>query len=390
MLIGPYTFPGRFFLAPLAGVSDRPFRAICRAMGASFAYTEMVSRPRARPRRRSRPRATSIASRTRTRSRSRSSPSEPDVLARGAEVAVRAGAGIIDVNMACPVKKVCGTGAGAALGRDPRRVEEAVRAIRDAVAVPVTVKIRAGWDDAEVNCVEVARAAEAGGAAAVALHGPDPLAALLGPGALGAGACGEGGGLDPRARLGRRLDRRRRAPDARGDGCDAVLVARGACGNPWIFRELRAAERGLPRPPPPTRDEWVGTVLQHVRLQVEHRARQRPQRGPARRRSAQAIRELRKHLFWYTRGRRGGVHFRRDAAQAPDGGGRRAGDRGALPARRRELRARSGVPPRRGGGVKLGVWSPRTAPGGRGASSARRDDRAHPRGAAVRGSQKRM
>src|SRR6266496_2688581 len=157
MQIGPHTFPGRYFLAPLAGVSDRPFRAICREMGASFAYTEMVS-------------AHGLLHGTlQTESYLDRDPeeepfavqifaAEADVLARAAEVAVRAGAGIVDVNMACPVRKVCGTGAGAALGRDPVRVEAAVRAIRALVAVPVTVKIRAGWDDTEVNCVEVARA----------------------------------------------------------------------------------------------------------------------------------------------------------------------------------------------------------------------------------------
>jgi len=95
-------------------------------------------------------------------------------------------------------------------------------------------------------------------------------------------------------------------------GCDAVLVARGACGNPWIFRELRAAELGRPRPAPPSRDEWVSVMLRHVALQIEHRRRQRP-REPAADAERAAVRELRKHLLWYTRGRRGGVLFRRDA-----------------------------------------------------------------------------
>ncbi|MFL5302524.1 MAG: tRNA dihydrouridine synthase, partial [Anaeromyxobacteraceae bacterium] len=170
MQIGPYHFAGRFFLAPLAGVSDRPFRKICRDMGAAFTYTEMVS-------------AHGLAhGSAQTESYLDRDPEEspfavqifagePEWLARGAEAAVRHGAGIVDINMACPVKKVCGTGAGAALGRDPARVEGAVRAIRAAVAVPVTVKIRAGWDESGINCVDVARAAEAGGASAVALHG---------------------------------------------------------------------------------------------------------------------------------------------------------------------------------------------------------------------------
>ena len=311
MQIGPYTFSGRFFLAPLAGVSDRPFRAICRSMGASFAYTEMVSAHGL------------VHGSLQTESYLDREPdeepfavqifaSEPDVLARGAAVAVAAGAGMIDVNMACPVKKVCGTGAGAALGRDPRQVEAAVRAIRSAVPVPVTVKIRAGWDEAELNCVDVARAAEAGGAAAVALHGRTRAQLYSGRArweliravkeAVSIAVLGSGDVWNADDAL------RMRAETA----CDAVLVARGACGNPWIFRELRAAERGEPRPPPPTREEWVGTVLRHVRLQIEHRQRQRPAE-PIDAAERQAIRELRKHLLWYTRGRRGGVHFRRDA-----------------------------------------------------------------------------
>src|SRR5512145_2774936 len=274
MQIGPHSFAGRFFLAPLAGVSDRPFRAICRGMGAAFAYTEMVS-------------AHGLLHGTlQTESYLDRDPeeepfavqvfaAEPDVLARGAVAAVRAGAGIVDVNMACPVKKVCGTGAGAALGRDPARVEAAVRAVAAAVAVPVTVKIRAGWDDAEVNCVEVARAAEAGGAAAVALHGRTRTQMYSGrarwdlvravKAALSIPVLGSGDVWTADDALRMRAE----------TGCDAVLVARGACGNPWIFRELRAAERGLPRPPPPGRDEWVATVLRHVHLQVEHRRRQR-------------------------------------------------------------------------------------------------------------------
>ena len=311
MQIGPYTFSGRFFLAPLAGVSDRPFRAICRSMGASFAYTEMVSAHGL------------VHGSLQTESYLDREPdeepfavqifaSEPDVLARGAAVAVAAGAGMIDVNMACPVKKVCGTGAGAALGRDPRQVEAAVRAIRSAVPVPVTVKIRAGWDEAELNCVDVARAAEAGGAAAVALHGRTRAQLYSGRArweliravkeAVSIAVLGSGDVWSADDALRMRAE----------TGCDAVLVARGACGNPWIFRELRAAERGEPRPPPPTREEWVGTVLRHVRLQIEHRQRQRPAE-PIDAAERQAIRELRKHLLWYTRGRRGGVHFRRDA-----------------------------------------------------------------------------
>ncbi len=304
MQIGPHRFAGRFFLAPLAGVSDRPFRRICRDMGAAFAYTEMVS-------------AHGLVHGTeQTESYLDRDPdenpfavqifaSEPDVLACGAEAAVRHGAGIVDINMACPVKKVCGSGAGAALAREPGRV-------RAAVGVPVTIKIRAGWDDSGINCVEVARAAEAGGASAVALHGRtraqgysgtarwDLIAAVKA--AVGIPVLGSGD-------VWTAIDAMRMA---RETGCDAVLVARGACGNPWIFRELAALERGEEQPAPPSRDEWTDVVLRHVALQIEHRRRQSPEEDPAAV-ERRAMRELRKHLLWYTRGLRGGVRFRRDA-----------------------------------------------------------------------------
>lgn len=313
MQIGPHRFSGRFFLAPLAGVSDRPFRLICREMGAAFAYTEMVSAHGL------------LHGNGQTESYLDRDPSEvpfavqifaaePEVLARGAAAAVARGADIVDINMACPVKKVCGTGAGAALARDPGAVEDAVRAVLRAAGVPVTVKIRSGWDAGSVNCVEVARAAEAGGASAVALHGRTRAQGYAGradwaairavKAAVGIPVLGSGDVWSSADAL--RM--------ARETGCDFVLVARGACGNPWIFRELAAAERGLPPPQLPSRDEWAEVVLRHLGLQIQHARRLRPAQDPEACERA-AVRELRSHLLWYTRGRRGGVHFRRDSAE---------------------------------------------------------------------------
>ncbi|MBI5067685.1 MAG: tRNA dihydrouridine synthase DusB [Deltaproteobacteria bacterium] len=312
MQIGPHRFTGRFFLAPLAGVSDRPFRLLCRELGAAFAYTEMVSAHGL------------IHGNGQTEAYLDRDPSEvpfavqifaaePEALARGARAAVDRGADIVDINMACPVKKVCGTGAGASLARDPQAVEAAVRAVCQAAGVPVTVKIRSGWDAGSVNCVEVARAAEAGGASAVALHGRTRAQGYSGSAdwgriaevkqAVGIPVLGSGDVWTAADAL--RM--------ARETGCDFVLVARGACGNPWIFRELQAAEQGRPPPPPPTRDEWAALVMRHVRLQLEHAARRRPGE-PAAETERAAVRALRSHLLWYTRGRRGGVHFRREAA----------------------------------------------------------------------------
>jgi tRNA-dihydrouridine synthase B len=319
MRIGSHTFSGRFFLAPLAGVSDRPFRAICRDMGAAFAYTEMVSAHGL------------VHGTSQTLSYLDRDPAEipfavqifaaeASVLARGAEAAVAAGAGIVDINMACPVRKVCGTGAGAAMAREPGAVEAAVREVTRAVSVPVTVKIRAGWDESTVNCVEVARAAEAGGASAVALHGRTRSQGYSGLAdwsliravkeAVSIPVLGSGDVWSAADALRMR----------RETGCDAVLVARGACGNPWIFRDLRAAERGEPMPGAPGREEWIGTVMRHVQLQIEHRARLHPgEDGTAS--ESHAVRELRKHLLWYTRGLKGGVHFRRSATTVSDAAG---------------------------------------------------------------------
>jgi len=283
-------------------------------MGAAFAYTEMVSAHGL------------LQGSAQTESYLDRDPdeepfavqifaSEPEVLARGAAAAVEMGAGIVDINMACPVRKVCGTGAGAALARDPWAVEAAVREVARAVPVPVTVKIRAGWDEASVNCVEVARGAEAGGAAAVALHGRTRAQGYSGLAnwslirevkeAVGVPVLGSGDVWSARDALRMRAE----------TGCDAVLVARGACGNPWVFRELKAAEEGRPPPGPPSREEWKETVLRHVRMQVAHRGRARGGLAPAEAEN-RAVRELRKHILWYTRGLRGGAAFRRDATSA--------------------------------------------------------------------------
>jgi len=311
MRIGPYVFAGRFFLAPLAGVSDRPFRKICREMGAAFTYTEMVS---AHGLLHGTPQTESYLDRDpeETPFAVQIFAAEPEVLARGAEAAVDRGAGLVDINMACPVRKVCGSGAGAALAREPERVRAAVHAVKSVVGVPVTVKIRAGWDEECLNCVEVAQAAEAGGASAVALHGRTRAQGYAGKARWDLVAAVKRSVSIPVLGSGDVWSAADALRMARETRCDAVLVARGACGNPWIFSELRAEERGLPAPPPPGRDAWVEVVLRHVDLQIEHRRRQRPGDDPAEV-EVGAMRELRRHLLWYTRGRRGGVRFRREA-----------------------------------------------------------------------------
>ncbi len=370
MRLGALHLRNRYFLAPLAGVSDWPFRILCREMGASFAHTEMISshglvhggdqtlsyleRPQDE-----RPFAIQVFGH------------DPDVLAAGARVAVERYGPIdaVDINMGCPVKKVCGHGAGAAMLKDPLLVERTVRKVVDAVSpLPVTVKLRAGWDEEHRNAPVIAGACEQGGAVAVGLH-PRTRAQMY------------------RGRADWDLIRRtkqavRIAVWGSGDlftaeaarrmleetGADAARIARGACGYPWIFRELLALERGE-TPPQVTLPEWRATILRHVRMAIEDKQGKyrvtrppgaplprpfRPDGGHASRelgaREAElaAVRELRKHLLWYTRGRRGGLAFRRIAPELrTEDDVRRALDRffpedGSVPAEVRDEQ----VPPR--------------------------------------------
>jgi tRNA-dihydrouridine synthase B len=335
--LGPLSLRNRYFLAPLAGVSDWPFRLLCREMGAAIAHTEMISSHGlvyggdqtlsylARPAD-ERPFAVQIFGH------------DPEVLAQGARIAVEKYGPIdaVDINMGCPVKKVCCHGAGAAMLKDPRLVEKTVRKVVEAVApLPVTVKLRAGWDEENRNAPEIAQACEQGGAVAVGLH-PRTRAQMY------------------RGRADWELIRRtkqavRIAVWGSGDlfnagaalrmlaetGADAARIARGACGYPWIFRELIALERGEV-PPAVTVSEWRATILRHVRMAIEDKQgkyrlpraegcpRPRelrpdgghaPQAFGAREAELAAIRELRKHLLWYTRGRKGGLAFRRIAPE---------------------------------------------------------------------------
>ena len=333
--LGNLLLPNRYFLAPLAGVSDWPFRLLCREMGASVAHTEMISSHGL------------VHGGDQTLSYLERPPEErpfaiqvfghdPAVLAEGARVAVEKYGPIdaVDINMGCPVKKVCTHGAGAALLKDPAMAERAVRQVVDAIApLPVTVKLRAGWDDGQRNAPEIAKACEQGGAVAVGLHPRTRSQMYRGRAdwtliaatkkAVGISVWGSGD-LFTAAAARRMLEE---------TGADAARIARGACGYPWIFRELLALERGE-EPPEVTVQEWRAMVLRHVHLAVQDKLGRyrlvRPEGAPAPRAyrsngghlhvelepdgaERAAVRELRKHLLWYTRGRRGGLAFRRIA-----------------------------------------------------------------------------
>jgi len=295
--IGPYTLPNRWILAPMAAVSEMPFRRIALELGAGLAPTELVSAQGL------------FRLSARTLRYLRHDPKienpycvqifggEPDAMAKASVVAKEKGAHIIDINMGCPVPKVTRNSAGSALLCDPPRAGDIVRAIRDACGLPVTVKIRSGWDSKSVNCVVVAQELERAGAAAVALHARTRAQAYTGKAdwsliravkqAVSIPVIGNGDVTS--VPLAHRM--------IEETGCDAVMIGRGALGYPWIFRELL----GGPKPTPAERAQLV------VRHFDEHVAFVTEDRDPNER---AAVHSFRRHLGWYTHGLRGASFFR--------------------------------------------------------------------------------
>ena len=302
MRVGPYSFALPVVaLAPMAGVTDRPFRALCRRMGASFAATEMVSADQSlwnTPKSRHRldhagegdPVIVQIAG------------GDPEMIAAAARANVALGAQVIDINMGCPAKKVCNRAAGSALLRDEGLVKAILQAAVEAMAplgVPVTLKTRTGWSPDHRNAISVARLAEDAGIAAIAIHGRTR-------------ACGYGGHAEYDTV--RAVKREVAIPViANGDirtaeqalevleytGADGLMIGRAAQGRPWIFREIRSLlERGV-RSPEPGTGEVRDIILGH--LDALHRFY-----GEAR-----GVRTARKHLGWYLADRPGGEELRR-------------------------------------------------------------------------------
>lgn len=288
--IGTHVLPAPAVLAPMAGVTDRPFRQLCRRLGAALAASEMVS---ADPRLR-----TSRKTRLRLDHRGEASPRvvqiagyDPAMLAEAARYNVDHGADVIDINMGCPAKKVCNVAAGSALLRDEALVGRILDAVVAAVEVPVTLKIRTGWSSERRNGVTVARIAEASGIASLAVHGRtradgyhgpvdyDTIRAIRSAVTLPLFANGD---IDSPEQARRVLAH---------TGADGVMIGRAAQGRPWIFREINhylATGRHLPEPTPDEVREWL---LGHLDALYAFYG------------EARGVRVARKHLQWYSRDR---------------------------------------------------------------------------------------
>ena len=298
MNIGSLTLDNNLLLAPMAGVTDRPFRQLCRRWGAGLAFSEMVSaQPRLRQTRKSR---------LRTDYRGESGLRavqilgvEPEMMAEAARYNVSQGAQIIDINMGCPAKKVCRVSAGSALMAKPAQVRSIVSAVVAAVPVPVTLKMRTGTDLDNRNAPEIARIAEGEGVAAVAVHGRTRACGYRGEAEYQTVARVKAGVSIPVVVNGDITTPQVAARALRESGADALMVGRGAQGRPWLFGQI---------------DHYLktGQLLAEPELPVmhalvrEHLLAIHEFYGPV-----GGIGLARKHFGWYLRGRPGELHHRR-------------------------------------------------------------------------------
>lgn len=297
MNIGNVKLKNSYILAPMAGVTDLPFRLLCREQGAGLLCMEMIS-------------AKALIYKNRnTKLLLEIHPeefpvslqlfgSEPDVICEAARQIEHLPFQILDINMGCPVPKIVKNGEGSALMNQPKLVHQIVKTLVQAIDKPVTVKIRKGFDDQHVNAVEIAKIIEDAGAAAVAVHGRTREQYYSGKAdweiiarvkeAVSIPVIGNGDVTSGEAALEMR----------RQTGCDGVMVGRGAQGNPWIFSELAEYERTGKMPERPGLDEIREMMLRHARLQIQYKG------------EYLGIREMRKHVSWYTKGLPGSAKLR--------------------------------------------------------------------------------
>ena len=289
LTIGNVQLDNPYILAPMAGVTDLPFRLLCREQGVGLLCMEMVSAKAIQYNNKNTKALLEIHPQEPPVSLQLFG-SEPDVISEIAKQIEELPFSILDINMGCPVSKIVKNGEGSALMKNPKLVYEIVDKTVKAIRKPVTIKIRKGFDDSCVNAVEIAKIAEAAGASAVAVHGRTREQYYSGKAdwdiirqvkeAVSIPVIGNGDVTSGEKAIAIQKE----------TGCDGVMIGRGAQGNPWIFSELIAYEQTGQMPPRPTLDEMKKMIVRHARLQMEYKG------------EYLGIREMRKHVSWYTTG----------------------------------------------------------------------------------------
>jgi nifR3 family TIM-barrel protein len=294
------------FLAPLAGISNLPFRLIARSLGCALAYTEMIS-------------ANGLVRKTDKtfeylKTCADDHPlgvqvfgADPEIMAQASSIIADSGADLIDINMGCPVKKVIKTGSGAILMKDPDRIARIIDSVKKAVQIPVTVKIRSGWRGGSINAVEIARIAESSGADAITIHARTADQGYSGKAdwriiaevkkAVKIPVIGNGDIWHPQDAV----------KMLRETSCDAVMVGRGSLGNPWIFKGIIQACLGQTENYLPSLDQRQKMIKNHWDMETQFLG------------DKLADKRFRKHLLWYTKGLEGASRFRQLAGKLKDG-----------------------------------------------------------------------
>lgn len=296
--IGPYQIQNQTVLAPMAGVTDLPFRRLCRKMGAGLVVSEMVAAdPNTWSTRKSRlrvqfgdepaPRSVQIAG------------YDPQMMAEAALFNVQLGAEIIDINMGCPAKKVCKRAAGSALLQNPELVERILTAVVSAVDVPVTLKIRTGWDRQNRNAETIARIAEDSGVAALAVHGRTKACRFVGEVEYDTIANVVDAVSIPVLANGDITDPQRAVSVLKHTGAAAVMIGRAAQGNPWIFNQINHFLKYDQPLSPPSMEECSQVMSEHLLALHEFYG------------ETGGVRISRKHIGWYINSLPGGKEFTR-------------------------------------------------------------------------------
>lgn len=299
MKIGNVEIKGKAVLAPMAGVADRAFRELCVDYGASYVVSEMISskgvsmgdrksKDLAFLSEKERPAAIQIFG------------SDPTVMAKSLEQVMQFNPEIIDINMGCPAPKIAGNGGGASLSKNPQLAEDIVKAVVKASPVPVTVKIRMGWDFENINAVEMAKRAEHAGASAITVHGRTRNQMYSPPVNRDIIAQVKKAVSIPVIGNGDITDEQSAAIMLEETNCDLIMIGRGALGRPWVFSQINAyLEYGRVIPEPPV-TEKMRVMIKHIETLCEYKG------------DYIGMREARKHAGWYTKGLRDAANYRRE------------------------------------------------------------------------------